>query len=331
MFPNYVCPVNGCGLKLQQTTDSENEDSVLVSEKGLRYSIIDDIPNFTFPQQLGELQQQQLDYYQACAENYDDVQHLTFDIQRENEKQVRENSIKQLNLRRSSKVLEIACGTGKDSEIIADQLDDTGELFLQDISSAMINQCRDKLINSKVQTHFSVGNASYLPFEDDVFDAIYSFGGLNVFDDKKKSLQEMVRVTKPGGRIVVGDESMPPWLYETEFGKILLNNNKLFKIELPLNEMPIEAREVCVRWIIGGVYYLIDFTVGKGEPNANFDMEIPGSRGGTLNSRYFGQLEGVSVTTKVLAEQAAKNKGISHHQWLNEVVLNAARSEIDKS
>ena len=76
-----------------------------------------------------------------------------------------------------------------------------------------------------------------------MFDAVYSFGGLGEFDDIKKSLKEMVRVCKLGGKIVVGDESMPVWL-RILFCKVLTETNKQFLEDLPLKNIPIEARKV---------------------------------------------------------------------------------------
>ncbi|HET6893449.1 MAG TPA: hypothetical protein VFH31_20290, partial [Pyrinomonadaceae bacterium] len=127
----------------------------------------------------------------------------------------------------------------------------------------------------------------------------------------------------------VGDESMPPWLRETEFAKILITTNKQFLAPLPLEEMPIEARNVSLRWVIGGVFYLITFTVGEGEPDADFDFEIPGAKGGTYRTRYLGQLEGVTVETKSLAEQAREKKGLSMHKWLDQVVREAALRDLN--
>jgi hypothetical protein len=77
------------------------------------------------------------------------------------------------------------------------------------------------------------------------------------------------------------------------------------------------------------VFYLIDFRVGEGEPTGNFDFEIPGPRGGTYRSRYLGQLEGVKVETKRLAEQAREKKCISMHDWLDEVVRQAALKDLE--
>ncbi|HSW71346.1 MAG TPA: methyltransferase domain-containing protein, partial [Gammaproteobacteria bacterium] len=262
------------------------------------------------------------------AEAYDELQGLTFAIQNEDEAAVRKDMVKSLDLRKNFKVLELSCGTGRDSENIAAQLDKNGELFVQDLSGAMLRQCKMKLEKLTVPVEYVVGNASYLPYPDHYFDAVFSFGGLNVFEDPKRALKEMVRVTKPNGKIVVGDESLPVWLYDTEFGRTLLNANPLFKHNVPFDLIPVEARNVSVKWIIGGVYYLISFTVGEGEPKGNFDLKIPGRRGGTLRTRYHGQLEGVTEETKKLVlEAAAKNKK-SIHDWLDQALRAAAEKSL---
>jgi ubiquinone/menaquinone biosynthesis C-methylase UbiE len=322
----YICPVTGGELTLRINDGDKGaiRAGYFESSAGLTYPIMDGVPDFTYPRELGDHQKEQLAYYEANAEIYDDVQGLTFAIQNENEEAVRQRMVSYLHLERPSKVLELACGTGRDSAHIAAQLGPQGQLFVQDLSAAMLKQCRIRLKSTDVPVSFSVGNASYLPFPDGYFDAVFSFGGLNVFDDIKSSLREMVRVTKPGGRIVVGDESMPPWLYETEFGKTLLHNNPLFSFKLPLEYLPVEARDVAVRWIIGGVYYLISFTVGEGEPVGNFDLEIPGRRGGTLRTRYRGQLEGVTEETKEMVLQAARQSKMSIHKWLDQALRAAA-------
>jgi len=325
----YICPASGEKLELiiEEESNGIIKNGVLQNSAGVQYRIQNGTPDFTYPS-LTPVQKEQYLYYESNADAYDNIQGLTFAIQNVEEEKVRKEMVSYLHLSPSAKVLELACGTGRDSQNIAALLDQNGELFVQDISGSMLQQCRNKLKKFSVPVEYSIGNASYLAFPDNYFDAVYSFGGLNVFSDIKRSLQEMVRVTKPNGRIVVGDESMPPWLYETEFGKILLNGNPLFKFKLPLEYIPVEARDVMVKWIIGGVYYLIAFTVGVGEPVGNFNIEIPGRRGGTLKTRYYGQLEGVTEQTKKSIIQAAAQSNLSVHQWLEQVLKSAAEKQI---
>ena len=156
-------------------------------------------------------------------------------------------------------------------------------------------------------------------------DALYSFGGVGEFSDIAKFFKEAVRVVKTGGRIVVGDENLPCWQRNTTFGEILVNYNKQFLAEVPFDSLPVEARNVKCEWIIGGVFYLITFEVGEGELYANFDFEIPGVRGGTHKTRFYGNLEGVTPEAKELAWEAAKKENISMHKWLDNAVRAAAK------
>jgi SAM-dependent methyltransferase len=164
----------------------------------------------------------------------------------------------------------------------------------------------------------------YLPFRDNYFDAAFHFGGFNNFSKPRQALAEVTRVVKQDGRVVFGDESVPPWLEGTEFAEIITTNNPLFKHKPPLHCLPENAREVTVRWILGGCFYLIDFTVGDGPPPINLDLPHKGWRGGTLRTRYYGRLEGVTPETKEKAIAAARRQGVSVHEWLETVVRQAA-------
>ena len=61
---------------------------------------------------------------------------------------------------------------------------------------------------------FVAGDATALPFADDVFDAVTISFGLRNIADPVAALTEMHRVTRPGGRLVVCEFSSPtnPWL-----------------------------------------------------------------------------------------------------------------------
>jgi hypothetical protein len=141
----------------------------------------------------------------------------------------------------------------------------------------------------------------------------------------------MIRVVKPGGKIVVGDENMPVWLRETEFGKILMNSNPHYKYDLPIDLIPVAARNVSIDWVIGGVFYIISFVKGSGEPYADFDFQIPGIRGGTHRTRFYGHLEGLSPETIDLAKKARKATNQSMFDWLESAVKAAALKDLNKN
>jgi ubiquinone/menaquinone biosynthesis C-methylase UbiE len=303
---------------------------ILVSDDGLEFGFADGFADLTFPRSLEQKEKNVLQFYENRAEVYDKFLYQTFKTHNEDETATRNTFINKLNLKDDSKVLEIACGTGRDSVLIAQRLGKKGLLALQDISPSMLKICQEKLHSNSVEKIFSVSNAAYLPFPDKFFDATYSFGGLGEFPEIRKSLAEMVRVTKIGGKIVVGDESMPPWLRETYFSKVLSKTNPQFLAEVPFKDIPVEARKVTVQWVIGGVFYLIDFEVGDGEPTGDFDYIIEGPRGGTLRTRLEGELEGVTKEAKELAYKAAKAQGLSMHSWLDGIVKEAAKTILKK-
>ena len=304
----------------------EKKGESYVDRKGNVFPIINKIPNLIFPKELPQSDQKSLDWYKINAENYDEYLPLTFETFNVNEDKERTKMIDFLKIDKDHKILEIGCGTGRDSIIIAERLGEGGELYLQDISKEILDIGIEKFskLNFKPKIEFSLSNGYYLPFEDKVFDSVFHFGGLNTFGDIKRALSEMVRVTKVGGRIVVGDESIPIWLRDTEFGKVLMNSNPHFKFELPLKDLPVEARNIRIDWIIGGVFYVISFDVGEDVPYANIDFKIPGIRGGTHRTRYYGHIEGITPETKELVIKARKKTGKNMHDWLDSTIKKEA-------
>ena len=137
----------------------------------------------------------------------------------------------------------------------------------------------------------------------------------------------MTRIVKKGGHVVFGDESLPPWLEGTEFGEVIITNNALYKHKVPLASLPENARDVTVRWVLGGCFYLIDFKVGDGPPPVDLDLPHKGWRGGTLRTRYYGRLEGVTPEAREMAVAAARARGVSVHEWLDTLVRRAAQEE----
>jgi ubiquinone/menaquinone biosynthesis C-methylase UbiE len=287
------------------------------------------VPNLVFPFELPVVDREALQQYEERADAYDRYLPLTFSTYGEDEQAVRNAMIDKLDLRSGYVVLETGAGTGRDSEIIARRLGSNGRLYIQDLSPSFLARNVERLRGVSTHVEPALANGYYLPFADNSFDACFHFGGINAFGDIKRAFSEMARVTKPGGKVVVGDESMPAWLRESEFGRILMNSNPEFSYPLPLDKLPVEARKTRLEWIIGGVFYVIDFVVGVGEPKADFDFPIPGVRGGTHRTRYYGQLEGVTPEAKRLAQQARAKTGKSMHQWLDDVVRQAAMRDID--
>ena len=306
-------------------------DGLLVTENGESYRLNDGIPELIYPKNLLKSDEESVDWYRDNADVYDDYLPLTFATFGCDELVERRRMIEKLDLQPTDAVLETGCGTGRDSLLIAEKLGADGELHMHDLSYDILKHAvpKFKAKSLEASTIFCLSNASYLPYEDNMFDKAFHFGGLNTFGEKRRALEEMARVVKPGGRIVVGDENMPTWLRETEFGKVLMNSNPHYRYDLPLECIPISAREVSIEWIIGGVFYVISFVNGSAEPEADLDFEIPGPKGGTHRTRYYGQISGLDEETLELARRARAAKGESMSAWLNRTIKNSAEQELN--
>lgn len=327
----YRCPYTGEPLRLEGTEKSDGEvlSGHLVSPSGRRYRIESGIPHLIQAEEeaMSDRERQELAYYEASSRTYDAVMDWLFESFSENEESVREEMLAPLVLEPAFRVLEVGCGTCRDSVHIARRLGEKGELFLQDLSPGMLTVGRERMRRggpAACRIEYFVGNAAHLPFPDRFFDAVFHFGGLNLFSDKRRALAEITRVTRLGGRVAVGDESLAPWLRETPYGRILLNSNSLYQYEVPLGDIPEGARNVQIRWLLGNAFYLIGYTVGDGPPPVDLDLPILGARGGTHRTRYYGKLEGVTVEAREMAEKAAREQGLSLHEWLDRAVRAAA-------
>jgi demethylmenaquinone methyltransferase/2-methoxy-6-polyprenyl-1,4-benzoquinol methylase len=103
---------------------------------------------------------------------------------------------------RGSRALDVATGTGD----LAIELASRGaEVVGSDFSEGMLARAREKA----PEIRWEQGNALALPYEDDAFDAsTVGFGARN-FSDLERGLREMVRVVRPGGRVVVLEITPP--------------------------------------------------------------------------------------------------------------------------
>lgn len=96
----------------------------------------------------------------------------------------------------SGRLLEIGCGIGLDST----QLARCGfDVTAVDLTESAISIARQYAQSRNVQIDFRVENAEHLEFEDESFDAVYSFGVLHHTPDIEKAISEVHRVLKPGG------------------------------------------------------------------------------------------------------------------------------------
>ena len=128
---------------------------------------------------------------------------LTFGL----EKWWRIATTKAIAPRRGQRILDLAAGTGASSVVLADA---GAEVVAGDFSAGMIAEGRRRHGDVPNLT-FQEADALDLPFDDDTFDTVTISYGLRNVNDPKKALAEMLRVTRPGGRVVIAEFSQPPF------------------------------------------------------------------------------------------------------------------------
>ena len=104
--------------------------------------------------------------------------------------------------RPGQRVLDLAAGTGTSSEPYADA---GVSVVACDFSLGMLKVGKRR----RPDIDFVAGDATNLPFEDNSFDAATISFGLRNVNEPQKALEEMYRVTKPGGRLVIAEFSSP--------------------------------------------------------------------------------------------------------------------------
>ncbi|MFF3751321.1 demethylmenaquinone methyltransferase [Streptomyces sp. NPDC002018] len=139
--------------------------------------------------------------FDDVAANYD----LTNDVLSLGQDRVwRKQVAKAVNARPAEKVLDLAAGTATSSLPFAA----TGAYVVPcDFSQGMLREGKRR----HPWMPFTAGDATRLPFADEVFDAVTISFGLRNVQDTDRALSELYRVTKPGGRVVICEFSHPTW------------------------------------------------------------------------------------------------------------------------
>ena len=108
-------------------------------------------------------------------------------------------------------ILDIAGGTGDLAARFSRLVGPEGQVILADINAAMLEVGRDRLIDKGATDNIEVvqADAQALPFKDNGVDCITIAFGLRNVTDKALALRSMLRILRPGGRLLVLEFSKP--------------------------------------------------------------------------------------------------------------------------
>ena len=165
----------------------------------------------------------------------------------------RKDIVSHLNLRAGMCILEVSPGPGVFQKLSREKIGADGELISLDLSMGMLRQCQNR--NESLGVQLIHGNAQHLPFAENSFDAVFHFGGVNLFNDPSKAINEFIRVTKKTGIVSWGDEGFAADYPNNLRRKILSRMNPGYiKTRQPIPARVYDAKEFDV---YNGLGYLV--------------------------------------------------------------------------
>jgi ubiquinone/menaquinone biosynthesis C-methylase UbiE len=228
-------------------------ESLLNPISGRCFTLRDNIPCF-----VGEttgLNRKYQRMYDRLAPFYDAAENLYFWMMRK--EGIRGILRQALHVPAKARMLEVSVGTGANLT----RLPQDAELYGLDLSWGMLLRCRRKMRRLSRDVFLCQGEAERLPFRDSSFDVVFHVGGINFFNDRARALREMIRVARPGTRIVIADETEQAvqTVYErTPFVRRFFKSRETV-VRAPTELVPPEMQEVRLETAFGDKMYILSF------------------------------------------------------------------------
>jgi len=246
-------PYTAESLDVAVTDGSET----LVSESGETFPIRHGIPVLLKAESLTGSNLKYNRLYETIAGFYDDTQRVACALMGMNRREHFMAYMRFVEARAGDRVLETSVGTGLNYKYLPPGT----RLFGLDLSAAMLACCQANLRRWGMDAELFQGNAESLPFADESFDVVYHSGGINFFNDRAKAIREMIRVAKPGSRILIADETEKH--VQGAYEKVPVTGrffkNRKETVTVPVNLVPPEMQETHVEMLWGGRFYALTF------------------------------------------------------------------------
>ncbi len=124
---------------------------------------------------------------------------------------LRQTTIELAGIKPGDCVLEAGCGTGTLTLAAKRQAGSTGRVFGIDIIPGMVEASQRKAAQAGEEITFQLGSINNIPFPENYFDVVMcSFMIFHMSEEtRRKGMSEILRVLKPGGRLLIVDLSTP--------------------------------------------------------------------------------------------------------------------------
>jgi ubiquinone/menaquinone biosynthesis C-methylase UbiE len=192
-------PVTGGPLHLVR----QGKEEVLTSSSNERFPIRAGLADLRRPEDLTGFNRKYNHLYETIGGFYDDTQRVACALGGIDRDAYVMSYLGMLEVKPGDSVLETSVGTDLNFKYLPRSVRLSGI----DLSAEMLANCKSNLRRWHLEADLFLGNAESLPFADSTFDVVYHVGGINFFNDRAKAIREMIRVAKPGSRILIADET----------------------------------------------------------------------------------------------------------------------------
>ncbi len=255
-----ACP--SCHAELTLVGDSSpsiRNASLHCSGCDRHYPVVDGIPHFIQQQELTGFNRKFARMYNWFSWIYRPFSFFAFKFIGMSEEQGRGEILDRLEPR-GGKVLEVSIGPGVNLPFLLKR-PDVGEVYGLDISLGQLRRCQSYLRHKGWSVELMLGNGEQLPLRDAAFESVFHIGGINFFNNKQKAIQEMIRVAKPGARILIADEHEKA---ARSYERTLPGFKGAFEgqretITAPIDLVPPEMQEVRLFDVWKGWFYCLEF------------------------------------------------------------------------
>jgi ubiquinone/menaquinone biosynthesis C-methylase UbiE len=201
-----ACPFCGGSLEHADSTAENIRLGTLVCTRcRKRFSVEDGIPHFIQPEVLTGLNRRFSRMYDWFSWIYATFSKVAFAYIGMDEETGRREITDRLEPG-GGRVLEVSIGPGVNLPYLVNR-PDVGKVFGLDISLGQIKRCQKYIAKQGWAVELFLGNGEQLPFCDETFGGVFHVGGINFFNNKKAAIDEMIRVAKPGAKILIADET----------------------------------------------------------------------------------------------------------------------------
>lgn len=245
-------PDNGESFDISE----ESDGTYLVGkESGMRFPVRDGIPIFTDHSVLTDANKKSRKYYDILAPVYQFTQSLYYRLEGGEEK-ARNEYLQFVPVNEADCVLEISVGNGANIRFMSRN----AEFFGIDVSWGQLRRCLKLGGKFGFNVNLFQAEAEHLPFQDEAFDVVFNVASINYFEDRKKAIDEMFRVAKPGARMMVADETEKAARAHNRFPiyRGFFTSSKA-PVVPPLDSLPLDATDVRLTEIRNGLYYCLGF------------------------------------------------------------------------